>query len=49
MGDVYVLIHARQPSWIPTELKALQTALVDPDVTAMMDGCGAATVATCLF
>lgn len=29
--------------------KALGAAQVDPDVTAVMDGCGAEAVATCLF
>lgn len=48
--DVYVLIHARQPAVDSDQTqKALGAAQVDPDVTAVMDGCGAAAVATCLF
>lgn len=30
-------------------MKALQAALVDPDVTGVMDGCGPAVATTCLF
>lgn len=39
MADVFILIHKKQALWIQTRRKALQAALVDPDVTGVMDGC----------
>ena len=48
-GWCFVLIHEKQPLWNGTRRKALQAALVDPDVTGVMDGCEPAIATTCLF
>lgn len=49
MVDVLILIHEKQPLWIQTKRKAFKAALADPDVTAVIDGCGADIAKTCLF
>lgn len=46
MVDVLILIHEKQPLW---KHKAFKAALVDPDVTAVIDGCGADIAKTFLF